>query len=110
MVSGIRVRTALEAVAISYHQSHAYGAFTNPLTVPPDLTVLVYVGVCFTVITVDNVNMDRFNGDWFGTFHAIEGEILTLAATNTTTNPEISIILDLQCRVLVFLHKDTILE
>ena len=108
MVPSISVRTALEALAVSDHQSHAYGAFTNPLTVPPDLTVLVYVGVCSSVITSNNI--DRFDSDRVGTFHAIEGEIPTLAAVQATTNPEISIILHLQCRVLVFLHKDTILE
>ena len=78
-----------------------------PLTVPPDLTVLVYVGVCSAVISMDNV--DRFDSDWFRTFYAIEGKIPTLAAKHTTANAEISIILDLQRRVLVFLHKDTIL-
>jgi len=67
----------------------------------------VYVCVCFAVIGVNNI--DRFDSDWFRTLHAIEGEIPTLAAMNTATNPEISIILDLQCRILVFLHKDTIL-
>ena len=56
MVPSIRVRTAIEAKAISDHQSHAYGAFTNPLTVPPDLTVLVYVGVCSAVISMDNID------------------------------------------------------
>ena len=107
MVPGIRVRAALEAAAISDSQSHTYGAFTNSLTIPPDLTVLVYVGVCSAVISRDNI--DRFDSDWVRTFHAIESEIPTLAAVQATTNPEISIILDLQCRVVVFLYKDTIL-
>ena len=104
----MRVRAALVTWAISDHQSHAYGAVTNPLTVPTDLTVLVYVGVCSAVIRLNNI--DRFDSDWFRTFHIIEGEIPTLAAKHTTTNPEISIILDLQCRVGAFLHKDTILD
>jgi len=67
----------------------------------------MYVCVCFAVIRTYNI--DRFDSEWFRTLHAIEGEIPTLAATNTATNLEISIILDLQCRILVFLHKDTIL-
>ena len=108
MVPSICVRTPLVTWAISNHQSHAYGAFPNPLTVPSDLTVLVYVVVCSAVINRDNI--DRFDSDWFRTFHAIEGEIPTLAAVQATTNPEISIILHLQCRVGAFLSKDTILE
>ena len=108
MVPSIRVRTAVEAKAISDHQSHAYGAFTNPLTVPPDLTVLVYVGVCPAMVRQNRI--DCFDSGWIRTFHAIEGEIPTLAAPGTMSYSEIAIILDLQCRVLVFLHKDTILE
>jgi len=68
----------------------------------------VYVGVGFAVILVNNV--DRFDSDWVRAFYTIEGEIPTLAAKQTTANPKIPIILDLQCRVLVFLLKDTILD
>ena len=62
VVPGIRVRTAFETETISDHQTHANGAFTNPLTVPPDLTVLVYVGVGFAMIEKESIN--RFDSDW----------------------------------------------
>jgi len=44
---------------------------------------------------ISSKDIDRFDSDWFRTFHAIEGEIPTLAAVQATTNPEISIILHL---------------
>ena len=83
-VPSVRIRAALVSVAtVSNHQSDANGSFANPLTVSPDLTVFVNVSVCFTMVIIDNIN--RFDGDWFGTFHTIEGEIPTLTATQAVT-------------------------
>ena len=108
-VPSVRVRPGLVSVAtVSNHQSHTDSSFANPLTVSSDLTVLVNVGVCSAIVILDNIN--RFDGDWFGTFHAIEGEIPTLTATHAAADPEIAIKLDLQCCFVLLFDKDTILS
>ena len=90
----VRVRAALVSVAtVSNHQSHTNGSFANPLTVSPDLTVVVNVGVCPAMVFKDSYScVDSY---WFGTFHAIEDEIPTLTATHAVSYPEIAIKLDL---------------
>ena len=83
-VPRVRVRAGLVSVAtVSDHQSDTNGSFANPLTVSSDLTVLVNVDACSAIVLIDNIN--RVDGDWFGTFHAIEGEIPTLTATQAVT-------------------------
>ena len=63
-VTGVRVRTALESMtAVSNNQSNTYGSFANPLTISPDLTMLVYVDVCVVEMFCNDI--DRFDGDWF---------------------------------------------
>ena len=108
-VPSVRVRAGLVSMAtVSNHQSNTNGSFANALTVSSDLTVLVNVGLCFAIVIIDYIN--RFDGDWFGTFHAIEGEIPTLTATHAVSYPEIAIKLDLQCCFVLLFDKDTILS
>ena len=92
----------------SNHQSNTNGSFANPLTVSSDLAVLVNVGIRSAMVHMDNIN--RFDGNWFGTFHAIKDEIPTLAATHAVSYPEIAIKLDLQCCLVLLFDKDTILS
>ena len=55
-VPSIGVRTALESMAtVSNHQSNTYGSVANPLTVSPDLTMLVNVGICSTMVIINNI-------------------------------------------------------
>ena len=106
-VSGVSVRTAFVSMtAVSNHQSNAHSSFADPLTITSDLTMLVNVGVCSAVVCMDNIN--RFYGDWFGTFHMIEGKIPAFAALYAAANPEIAVKLDLQSCVV--LNTDTILQ
>ena len=50
-VPSIGVRTALESMAtVSNHQSNTYGPMANPLTVSPNLTMLVNVGICSAMV------------------------------------------------------------
>ena len=51
-----------------------------------------------------------FDGDGFGTFHTIEGEKPTLAATQAVSDPEVTIKLDLQCCPVHLFDKDAILQ
>ena len=107
-VPSVRVRAGLVSMAtVSNHQSNTNGSFANPFTVSSDLTVLVNVGVCSAMVCMDNIH--RFDGYWFGTFHAIEGEIPTLTAMHAAADPEIAIKLDLQCCFVLLFDKDTIL-
>ena len=93
VVTSVTVRTTLEAVTVSNYQSHAYGSIAKPFAASSNLAMLVNVGVCSAVVCVNDIN--RFDCYWFGTFHAIEGEIPTLTATLTSRDPEITIKLDL---------------
>jgi len=94
-VSSVRVGTIFVSVtAVTNHQSNTHGSLANSLTVSPKVAMLVNVGICFAVVGVDH--MDRVDGDWFGTFHTIEGKVPTLAATQAFGDPEIAIKLDLQ--------------
>ena len=94
--------------AISDHQSHADGAFINPPTVPPDLTVLVYVSICSAMVLQNRI--DCVDSGWIRTFHAIEGEIPTFAAPGTMSYSEITIKLHFQGCVLVYFSKDAVLQ
>ena len=105
----VRVRAGLVPMAtVTNHQSDTNGSFANPLTISSDLTMLVNVGVYSAMVASDKIN--RFDGYWFGTFHAVEGEIPTLAALHAAADPEIAIKLDLQRCLTVLFHKDTILS
>ena len=70
--------------------------------------MLVNVEVCSATVSIDHIYC--VDGDWFGTFHAIEGEIPTLTATHAAADPEIAIKLDLQRCLVLFFDKDTILS
>ena len=106
--SGVSITSTFVSAALSNHQSNTYSSSANPLTISPDLTVFVYVGVLSAVICMDGIK--ALDGDGFGTFHAIEGEKPTLAATQAVSDPEITIKLDLQCRPIHLFDKDTILQ
>ena len=70
--------------------------------------MFVKVGVRSTVILMDGIK--AFDGDWFGTFRAIEGEVPTLATTQAAANPEIAIKLDFQYCLVIFFDKGAILQ
>ena len=70
--------------------------------------MVVNVGVCSAMVFVDSYSC--VDGDWFGTFHAIEGEIPALTAMHAAADPEIAIKLDLQRCLVLFFDKDTILS
>ena len=107
-VPSVRVRAGLVSWTVSNHKSDANGSFANPLTVSSDVTVLVNVGFCSAIVLIENIN--RVDGDWFGTFHVIEGEIPTLTASVAERYPEIAIKLDLQCCFGLLFDKDTFLS
>ena len=105
----VRVTTVLVPMAtVSSHQPDPNSSFANPLTVSSDLTVLVKVEVFSAMVIIDNFN--RVDRDWFGTFHAIEGNIPTITATQAVSYPEIAIKLDLQRCVGLLFDKDTFLS
>ena len=105
----VSVTTVLVPMAtVSNHQSDPNGPLANPFTVSSDLTVLVKVEAGFAIVIIDNFN--RVDRDWFGTFHAIKGNIPTLTATQAVSYPEIAVKLDLQRCVDLLFDEDTILS
>lgn len=107
-VPSVRVKTARESWTISNHQSDAYGPPTNPLTVSPDLAVLVNVGVFSTMIFPNGIN--PLDGIWFRTLHTIESEIPTFTASFAKAYSKIAVELNLQGGLLAFFNEDTILQ
>ena len=107
-VPSVCVTAALETRTISDHHTHAYGPFTNPLAVSPNLTVLVYIVVCSAMESPDGINC--FDSGWVRTFYTIESEVPTLAASGAVGYSEIAIKLHLQGCLFALFNKDTILK
>ena len=100
LVSGVGVKTFSESWTITNRHSHANGSRSNPLAVSSDLTVLVNVGVCSTMIYPNGVN--TFDGSWFSALNAVESEIPTFTTPFTKGYSEIAVELNFQDGVWAF--------
>ena len=88
--------------------SHTDYSLANPLAEAFNLSCFVYVVVCSPAVLKDVVN--AIDGEWSATFHTVEGEVPSLTAIQTTTDPVVAIELHFQGCVIGMLHKSTVLE
>lgn len=89
LVPGVGVKTFSESWTITNRHSHANGSRSDPLAVSSDLTVLVNVGVCSTMIFPNGVN--TFDGSWFSALIAVESEIPTFTTPLATGYSKIAV-------------------
>ena len=89
LVPGVGVKTFSESWTITNRHSHANGSRSNPLAVSSDLTVLVIVGICSTMIFPNGVN--TFDGSWFSALIAVESEIPTFSTPLATGYSKIAV-------------------
>ena len=91
--------------ALSNPESHSHLSFLNVIAVTFNVAVTVKIVVCTCSHEECTVN-----SSWRAALGSIKAEIPATTASGAVENPDITIVVDMEGSVRVFLHKITVLN